>query len=70
MNQHENKNELMVINDNSTKQSEFSLAAKLILDSSILMFNRQLLMRKIDTALISGDKEEFLELSKLYSQLN
>ncbi|MFD1735591.1 IDEAL domain-containing protein [Bacillus salitolerans] len=67
--QQEPKNELMIVCDHTEDESEFSLAAKLILDQSILIFNRQRLMKQIDKALERGDKKEFLELSRRYTQL-
>jgi uncharacterized protein YpiB (UPF0302 family) len=63
------KNELMVVSTSSDDLTEYSLAAQIFLDQSLLMFQRQRIMDKIDETLQQGNKEEFLELSKQYKDL-
>jgi uncharacterized protein YpiB (UPF0302 family) len=63
------KNELMLVSTKSEDVTEYSLAAQLILDKSITMFQVQRLMKKIDEALLQGDKKAFLEFSKQYKKL-
>jgi uncharacterized protein YpiB (UPF0302 family) len=63
------KNELMVIQASSDALTEYSLAAQVFLDQSLLMFQRQRMMEKIDEALLQGDKKAFLNLSKQYNEL-
>lgn len=71
MNQYEKsqKNELMIVPASSDELTEYSLAAQVFLDHSILMFQQKQLMKKIDEALIKGDKESFILLSKEYNEL-
>jgi uncharacterized protein YpiB (UPF0302 family) len=63
------KNELMVVSTNPEEVTEYSLAAQMILEKSLTKFNVQRLMQKIDEALIQGDKETFIALSKQYNKL-
>jgi uncharacterized protein YpiB (UPF0302 family) len=63
------KNELMLVSTKSEDVTEYSLAAQLILDKSITMFQVQRLMDKIDEALMQGDKKAFLEFSQQYKEL-
>jgi uncharacterized protein YpiB (UPF0302 family) len=63
------KNELMIIQASSEELTEYSLAAQVFLDQSLLMFRQQQIMDKIDEALQQRDKEAFLVLSKQYKEL-
>ncbi|KAA0548147.1 IDEAL domain-containing protein [Bacillus sp. BGMRC 2118] len=71
MNQYEKdqKNELMIIPSSNEEQTEYTLAAQVFLDQSLQMFQQEQLMKKIDEALINGDKKTFLQLSKQYKEL-
>ncbi|MFZ3589481.1 IDEAL domain-containing protein [Bacillus sp. DJP31] len=63
------KKELVLLTTSTEDLTEYSLAAQLFLDESLTMHNQRRLMNKIDEALIRGDRESFMELSKQYSNL-
>ncbi|MBM6617657.1 IDEAL domain-containing protein [Bacillus suaedaesalsae] len=71
MNQYEKdqKNELMIVPASNETQTEYSLAAQVFLDQSLLMFQQEQLMKKIDESLLNGDRDTFLHLSKQYKEL-
>ncbi len=63
------KKELVLLTTTTDDLSEYSLAAQLFLDEVLMKHNLKRLMNKIDEALIRGDRETFMELSKQYSNL-
>lgn len=63
------KKELVLLNTPTEDLTEYSLAAQLFLEESLTMYNLKRLMEKIDEALIQGDRETFMEISKQYSDL-
>jgi uncharacterized protein YpiB (UPF0302 family) len=67
-NDQDQKRELMIV-INQAETTEYELAAKIVLDTAITMFQLDRLRKQIDEALSSRDKDRFMELSFEYKEL-
>lgn len=64
-----NKNEIMIVPQNSESTRQYSCVAEMVLDESLFSFQKQKLMEQIDDVLVRRDEELFIELSEQYNKL-